>query len=393
MIWWVEPNLWLRVINVGDGACSVLGSEGEMAILDCGSWRSSGEREAGLLTAALGRQLKNVSTLLVSHFDADHWRGLQRLPSVAREGLLPERVRIQYPGLPELGRKTVMAYLALAALSSSLSVRALDLLDAWRPMAEVDAAPLFAGDFVSVGSFRFDVVWPPRLLPDSWSSMARRTLDELEQVAHDTPSLRRALDDAYAHAWPQTGQVEAVERDNGFDYNEGYLAVLGESFPDEFDLEVEADLIADFERREPLEHAQPFGEESHGAPNQAALRDLARRLGKLNNHLSLVLASPEGHLLAPGDVQGWSLRRVCEVLERSHYYLALAPHHGTVKLPGTFPPTDVCMLQNGPSHFERRERHQSTHPDCTPVSTEEVGNWSAGWYRRSARSPEPDVIV
>jgi hypothetical protein len=66
MISLMWPAVSLRVLNVGDGACAVItAADGERAILDCGSWRSPGHREARLLSSSLGRQTADVTTLLV----------------------------------------------------------------------------------------------------------------------------------------------------------------------------------------------------------------------------------------------------------------------------------------------------------------------------------------
>ncbi|TCM42495.1 MBL fold metallo-hydrolase [Kribbella sp. VKM Ac-2568] len=388
----MKPALSLQVLNVGDGACSVLKAGDETGILDCGSWRSSGEQEARVLMAALGRRLKNVSTLIVSHFDADHWRGLQALPRLARPEVLPDRVSIRYPGLPKLARQTVMAYIALKSIDGAVSVRALDLLDAWRPVAAVTPQPLFAGDVFTLGAESFMVLWPPRHLPNSWSVAARRTLDELERVAARLPVLRRALDDAYSHAWPQTDQIAAAARDNGYDQLHGYLADLDEAGVAELNAEVEEDLRAEIDSPQSEEgrdagdtHTPLFADDSQDRPDRPQLRKLAERLGILNNHLSLVLATPQGRILALGDLQGWSLNRLAGTLERSQYKVVLAPHHGTVKVPSTFPAAEVCVLQNGPSHFERRTRHESTHSGCYPVSIEHFGHWAACWRRKGAR--------
>jgi hypothetical protein len=389
----MKPALSLQVLNVGDGACSVIEAGDETGILDCGSWRSSGEQEARVLMASLGRRLANISTLIVSHFDADHWRGLQALPRLARPEILPSRVTIRYPGLPEVARQTVLAYIALKSLDEVVSVRALDLLDAWRPVAAVTPEPLFAGDVFVLGPESFKVLWPPRHLPDSWSMAARRTLDELERAAASMPALRRALDDAYAHAWPQTDQIAAAERDNRYDQLHGYLADLNDGGLAELNAEVEEELGAETDGL-PVEpgldagdtHTPLFADDGQGRPDRQQLRRLAKRLGILNNHLSLVLATPKGRILALGDLQGWSLKRLASELEPSQYHVVLAPHHGTVEVPKIFPAAKVCVLQNGPSHFERRTRHLSTHSGCCSVSTEDSGHWAARWRRKAAGS-------
>lgn len=455
------PFLSLDVLHVGDGACSVITeSLDERMILDCGSWRSSGRPQAQILAHALGRKLRSAKTLAVSHFDADHWKGLAALPSEAPRANLPQQVRIRYPGLPRLAQETTAAYLALRAVDEGVSLRAQDLIAAWKTVAEVDAEPLFAGSELLLGDMTFDVVWPPRDLPRSWSAAAQRTLDELTELAEQIPALARALDEAYQDAWPGAGQQAAREEGWGYDQEVGYLAgTAGDEEPEPIrtadnpelppppgsreDLEagVAWDLAGEGvwgdelpphpENWEPLDprddrsppnsehglpenwrqghdqaldgqpggqpvedlpgprvgpghsgHTEMFGPEKIGMPHRERLRDLARRLGVLNNHLSLVLAEQQTGFVALGDAQGWSLRHVGRELLKiqSSFDLALAPHHGTVRMPPEFPEIGVCVLQNGPSHLTRAYRHLSSHGCGFALSTEVSGNLRVPWW-------------
>ena len=140
----------------------------------------------------------------------------------------------------------------------------------------------------------------------------------------------------------------------------------------------------DVENEKSIEsEARPPGSDSHSGlfsvghselPQRDELRDLARRLGVLNNHLSLVFTSPGGELLALGDVQGWSLRRIADLIDTNRYRVALAPHHGFVKVPVNFPNVDLCILQNGPAHYQRRHRHYETHQCTNVLNTEQEGH-------------------
>lgn len=75
----------MEVLNVGDGACSRVHAGPSLAVLDCGSWGStSGRAPANVLASALGARLADLDTLIVSHFDADHWKGLHHLAKIVR---------------------------------------------------------------------------------------------------------------------------------------------------------------------------------------------------------------------------------------------------------------------------------------------------------------------
>ncbi|WP_241680825.1 MBL fold metallo-hydrolase [Pseudactinotalea suaedae] len=436
----------LSVLNVGDGACSVIAdNEGEHLVLDCGSWRSGGALQAQILAYSLGRRLSKVTTLVVSHFDADHWKGLRALPTVAQRAHLPKQIAIRYPGLSRVGRETTAAFMALRMVDDGVSLRAQDLIGAWRPVAEVDAQPMFAGEQLELGDQTFDVVWPPRILPDSWSRAARRTLEELSALAEDLPELKRALNEAYEDAWSGAVGDETTDGPTGggpnqvfeepFEHegHDGYLGGLNEAqrarvegdvawdlaangvwgeaplpeWPhgselpehnakggmDRIDLDGQANgLASDYmapefsvdeesipEPRSGLGqtgHTELFGPGSAFTEHRDRLRDLARRLGVLNNHLSLVLIHQEAGFVALGDVKGWSLQHVSGQLRKigPMYSLALAPHHGTVRMPSDFPHVCMCVLQCGPSHALRSDRHVNSHQCEAFFATEVSGN-------------------
>lgn len=233
----------LTVLNVGDGASAVATLPGgEGMVLDCGSWRSDGSLPAQVLASALGRGLSQVSTLVVSHFDADHWKGLQALPSVVPRSHLPRQVAIRYPGLSSTGRATIAAAIALRTIGEGVSLRAQDLIAAWTPVAAVDAQPLFAGDHLMFGTDRFDVVWPPRILPQAWSRAASRTLKELQDLADQMPAPRDALDEAYEGAWSGAVADDATGPGGDDAASEGYLAGLTADQRADLEQEVESDL-------------------------------------------------------------------------------------------------------------------------------------------------------
>src|SRR5688500_7147831 len=130
----------VTVVDVGDGACTVLrcsclGQECncEVAVLDCGAYKASSRPAMEALRAVLGRDgVKRLQTIVVSHFDADHWAGLQLLGAEVPSARLAPRVRIVYPRLPDLAPDTFAAERALFATVKGTGVRSLDLVNTWR---------------------------------------------------------------------------------------------------------------------------------------------------------------------------------------------------------------------------------------------------------------------
>lgn len=393
------PPPRLSVINVGDGACSILDDGQRLLVLDCGSWRSPrGGREANALRLALGARVSRLHALVVSHFDQDHWKGLQALGAdlaATRSQTVPVRIpddfTIYYPGLSQRAEKVVAAYLILQSHVAGVSLRALDLKAAWTKVErqsagpplgrDVKMQPLFAGDHISEGNLNYQVLWPPHELGVGWNAKAETTLSELDELAPKIPGLQRKLKSAYGRGlWAGEGQAEARERaqsaeplaryrDQRWDEEETEVpGISGEADSESDALEVPGHLEGPGVKKIPSEHLDRF-------------KKLHDALADLNNHLSLVMHSVpmdrhDGQtwswFLGLGDVQGWSLSRVLPHLV-DHYSVALAPHHGTVEVPEGFPDVWRCVLQNGREHYDRRTAHTETHSGCRPTSTYEVG--------------------
>lgn len=380
----------LAVLNVGDGACSILEVGADLAVLDCGTWGSTnGRGPATVLANALGKRVELVNTLVVSHFDADHWRGLQYLPHSARASLAPE-VTIYYPGLPACRdapartRQVLAGTMALITLNNSagrggsdpaLSVRAVDLIAAWRKVTRVQPRPLFAGSRMRFGSRDLRVLWPPSTLPQAWSSAAAEALSDLHDVAEGVPGLPDLIEEAYGDNWALTGQEQA--RAEALEDRSAEM----DDFPD-----VAPEGVSAANRLTGLEAEQGQGQ-GHGpvfvklpgveTKTVRRLNRVVKKLGALNNHLSLAFDDGRGGLLTLGDLQDWSLRRVTRRLDPS-YSIALAPHHGTVPVPDDFPDVTICVLQNGSRHSRNATNHW--HARCLPVGTNDHGHLLNDWF-------------
>src|SRR6266511_489375 len=82
--------LTITVVDVGDGACTILrpGSllefpscdpNSDLTVIDCGTYLASPDHACNRLMAVLGGFFARVTTIVVTHFDADHYLGLMRL--------------------------------------------------------------------------------------------------------------------------------------------------------------------------------------------------------------------------------------------------------------------------------------------------------------------------
>jgi hypothetical protein len=421
----------LDVVNVGDGACAILDDGDHLLVLDCGSWHSkTGEREAFVLRSALGSRVSRLHGLVVSHFDQDHWKGLQALGNqlatqrVQHPDRVPDEITIYYPGLSELAVKLVAAFITIQ--DHIAGVRALGLDEAWTRAPRLPGPksvpgrgavvmkPRFAGQYIESGDQRYQVLWPPRVLGHDWDASATQTLEELEVLAPSIPGLEDKLARAYGDGtWAGIAQEEARDEAGGDSSvhqqpktrstpNWRYRPVKqGPHSDDPLRLADDADSQKDARHSgdggvDPFDEVVEAGIAEIPPGLRIEVRRLHNRLAKLNNHLSLVMHSvpPENQIdrlgyswfLGLGDVQNWSLEQVAQDL-KSHYCVALAPHHGTVEVPDEFPGVGRCVLQNGPKHILGRLNHTGSHGhSCDPVDTRNVGS-GADLHFESGRCP------
>ncbi len=372
----------VEVLNVGDGACTVVKDDwfrpdGDLSIIDCGAWRSGGAPEAAFAAKSLGQSLGDVGTVVVSHFDADHWWGLRHLAPMfararaARHGDAGRpRVQLVYPRIPPAVRRLPAGYLAMITTGGT-GVRAADLIRSWQAVADVRPLPLRRNDTFDASGTEWRVHWPPASLPMGMGNGVQRALVDLDELAEDmdragAPALKRNLAEAYdldpfpAEPPPFDDQISSARTDR-----DDLLPEPDNELGDEVDLQPRDDpdhaALADDAELLPPEFRSRFGA-------------LARRLARANNLLSLVFESAGGELLVMGDVQDWALKAVARTL-RKHYAIVLAPHHGTEPLPPGFPHACIGVAQTGPKHHVSWTQNPSIHgafDDC--VSTHEFGN-------------------
>ena len=372
-----------EILPVGDGACSVVRCLWEdceaVAVIDCGEWCAPGSRPAGVLVDHLSANLNFVSTLVVTHFDADHWKGLRDLAPIWAEsqpaGFQPD-VNVVYPGLPpDVARLPSGSLALISTAAGSSGLRAMDLLLAWESVTKVHKSPRVAGDLFRMGCDMWEVVWPPRILPSAISDAVEEGLDDLRDLANRMdsaghPQLRRNLEEAYEGSFGFPGKTDR----NPEDSVDGILDNQLHNFGIARDIDNEIDAAHDSRWLE--REGDVLGEEDRAIPKAFAqeTRALARRLGRMNNLLSLVFHNVTNRYqpktLVLGDIEGAALQYlIYNRMLLEHYDLILAPHHGSHVVPAEFPSARVCVSQAGSRHQLKRANHVHSHLRSACLST------------------------
>jgi hypothetical protein len=383
----------IDTLNVGDGASSIirhcLGCQCAPAIVDCGQWKGAQDAPAAVVAAALGQDLANLGTLVVTHFDLDHWGGLRALArTFAAVGGGSRRIEIVYPRLPDVAERLPATVLALLTTAAGTGVRATELMRAWREVADITTRPVWQGDVFGAGGTSWQVLWPPPVLPPNIGHGIERALEDVKRLADDLaeaghPALQKNLAEAYEVDGFRAGFRDSATRDRDD-------AERTRSAYSEVNREWESP-----EANPPeLQAREQRGDDDAGAehsldvidlpnvPDQLAqrFRASADRLAPVNNLLSLTFHSvddpnSDGGVLVLGDLQGRPLKQVAASSSmRSWYKVMLAPHHGTVALPDGFASADACVSQAGERHNRNHYRHRQTHANSHCVSTFRVGH-------------------
>ena len=378
-------------LNVGDGACAVYRGgmdpflqPRQVMVVDCGtSGKHTSAQAAFLLDRELGDLNGPPETIVVSHFDADHWTGLHQY-AIGKEPGKPfsgEPVQLVYPMLPRpVSWLSALMSAFVTVESGYASVSALDLKRAWTDTgAIVTAQPMSAGQSFRGADQKWNVLWPPKELPRSWRTAAARILKEAGELAAKIPALDQAFKEAYGELWrsdsdettasPRGDEAWSdartrLEETGGYDDEQHEPDTEDEQDGEAFPSDADDDEIQDQLGGEMAPGLRELSEEL-ALEYQKVRGDLQR----MNNGLSLVIAAGQS-VLTYGDAEKWALTRLASsgLLLRS-YGLIVAPHHGTATLTQKaargFPRADVVVSQNG------HERHNGYNK----------------WYDRVPRTP------
>lgn len=362
------------MLNVGDGACSVVRERfGEhdprnhTAIIDCGG-NSAEDAALTLEHQMLPADWRSLSELVVTHFDADHWRGLWLIAECAplgfgfSHGLMPE-LPIYFPAVPfNADRRLPASLSAFITATGPFGVQAIDLQTSWRRLTSVKLVPRAKDDSLSLAGRLHEVVWPPRHLNERSTQRLNKLVQRIDAEANRLaeegyPQLKSSLRATYQNG-PHNrhpGEVTVADLDFG---QSGPGAGEGMA-----------------ELRDPRLADSP----GPAIPREWARRDDFRKLVKAarraQNDLSLVFHDPElASLLVYGDAP----RRIVERLSGelgARYQVALAPHHGSHKVPGNIPAAETCVSQQGRRRGRDWPNHLGSHANngkCVHTREHEV---------------------
>lgn len=381
---WEIRHEWSRriptidVLNVGDGACSVMRCSGwpqcshRMAVIDCGNWRASSAGPAQLLLDFLGDELPEIDTLIVTHFDEDHWGGLRELASLVQGSVpphLPEFIRICYPGLPKAAHNVPAATLAFITTARGGAVNARELVRAWESVCRTDPVPVVEGDRLLLCGREYEVLWPPRRLPSRLEGRIGALLSELDRFAEalaakNYSQLRDNLIKAYdrgARGFPQGPADRGWEPDEPGPPPLVARRAMGRT--QDLDEASPPPMRPSVTKPRSTHSLDDVDLRWFPEPDRATAKELSRRLRRINNELSLVFHDAQhGDLIAFGDLEGAALKHVAGtegLLPR--YRTMLAPHHGSHRVPDGFPAAARCVAQAGRRHALKWDRHKFTH--------------------------------
>jgi Metallo-beta-lactamase superfamily len=353
------------VLDVGDGACSVLRecSEGndacdQTAVVDCGCSPGRAALAANILAQDLSSEdWRSLSELVVTHFDADHWEGLLRVADSAPVGSgdLPRDLRIFYPAVPfDVNLRLPAGIMALITAKGPFGVQALDLRAAWLRLTGVQLVPLARDDNFSLAGRLHEVVWPPRQLKEGATQRLNRLVQEIEDQAerladNGYPQLQVSLREAYENG-PFNRHPRREERTNDPAdlMRAGLEAWQGDAEPQAFLLEgaINSAIPPDWARKPDF-------------------KNLVRRARAAQNDLSLIFHDAvQGSLLVFGDAPPHIVERVHNDLRSDGYQVGLAPHHGSQRLLNSAPCAGTCVSQGGRLRWRHWQNHTSTHLNC-----------------------------
>jgi glyoxylase-like metal-dependent hydrolase (beta-lactamase superfamily II) len=393
------------VLPVGEGACSVFRriprewpdrtvTTPFVTIVDCGSGSTSGRQAAQILSDELSdADWRALRTIVVTHYDADHWRGLEYVARANPSAALIEApdLTIYSPAVPfGVDPRLPDGLVALISATSPSGVEALDLEAAWGRHVRSRIVPVAEGDRVEIAGRSYEVLWPPLRLSDHAAAQANdvlvRILALADRLANDPVSpdstLTEALERAYTRrlfgrtagdestrnqfgrndAASQPRSVDLVDEDAGDEQCDH--GVPTDDTNDEW-----FDTLGDVPRREPLLEPLLTVEDKR----------LLRQARALQNALSLVFHDAEDSSLivygdAPPNVVGTLADRVMPL-----YKVMLPPHHGTHETPWEDPAAIFCLAQGGPGRYRDRwlRHHRFAHgcnSGCIHVSDYPAGD-------------------
>ena len=331
----------------------LMGCSCGVAVVDCGVYKGRPATSTEKLVGTLGDEgLERLDTMVVTHFDRDHWEGLPLLASHLQDRPHRSEIKLVYARVPERDLHPGVLYMALLSTWTGSGVRALDLI-ASLESAKVPIQPITVveGQRFATDGVEWEAIWPPERLDSRIRDGLKSAVEAVYQLTDDLEAegysaLRRNLEQAQG----------------SFPDGEGGGEVDGPP-PDWEDPEERDDAVARDIEEHPdvgVTHGEVADLELISPKFRARFKATAKRVAAANNELSLVFHDPSGSLIVFGDIQREALEHAL-LRSRADYEVILAPHHGTVPVPRRFPVARACVSQAGTHHFPYWNRHTGSH--------------------------------
>ena len=344
----------ISVLNVGNAAATVLGEDDDTprVLLDGGRTGNLADLEWYLTNRSPHQQthpsVHNIDTLVVSHFDIDHWGGLSALGRKHSPKGQGAPLTIYHSRMPEATEDIPAAMFFLRFMTGELPMpfTADSLAANWRPGRSVRLSGLRRGDAVTLASTKFRVLWPPHVLPPGRANGLSKALTKVREVAKTNPYFGKLFDELHRHPFG-AGDGDAP---NGAERSIG---------------DPETDIVGALNEAE-LGSDDEVSNDFYALPDE--LIGPARIIHRWNNDLSIVLAAEDDSFLAMGDVtSSWAVSGALEGAAK-HFDRMLAPHHGTHP-DENLPSAGECFMQTGHRHSTKCHLHVTAHTQAEHVCT------------------------
>jgi hypothetical protein len=298
----------IYVPDVGDGLAAGVRTVGNQRIqIDCGSQQSSSEAfEKGLCRI-------NPSFFFLSHFHVDHYNGLfewdRRTPWCC-----PRIEQAFFPRLPEFENRPrflkCMLAMAHRVLGDTTGSQEADFLGILKKINfhRFTYRALSLGDTVQIGSSRFQVLWPPRIVDqEATLRPIKRAISDFDLALSEDERLRliyKRVDES-DEILPYLGAGDQIGEPSGLGDRLG-RGEEGHSRHDRFFHSNRGDLMKSVK----------------------VANDSLRRAA---NHLSLAFRE-DNRLLFMGDLERPEIAQVVDHLSKedsTRFLIMVTPHHGT----------------------------------------------------------------
>lgn len=305
----------LFVADVGDGLCALYqAADGERILTDCGSYAP--KRALRGLQRSIA-QLGHPRSIILSHLHADHYSGF--VLNGLQRSITFQVNTVHYPRIPQFPqqRDTFIALMTVNArvLGRRTGVAEYEFLQTIASMNDRDLhfRAVTQGDLVAVGGAQFEILWPPRVLPNREDVRAR--------IRHALDMFNRAVDQD-----PQTRELyERVEHEGMFERVQVEGAGVLHPATDNHRAAAQR---ADWRDEDEAEDGND--QEERELPQ--VVRDASEALRHAANDFSIAARNVRNSFVFMGDLEEDELPDVVNLLAKRGCLApdyVVTPHHGT----------------------------------------------------------------